>query len=112
MAVLIGKLDNLVLDRRAISRPDTFYFSRVEWRLMQILTNLSMHTFGRIAYKTLNLRLFYPFRRKRERNWCLVAPLRFGSVPGHRPAIESRRSPRVESSHRKPMILKGFRPFD
>ena len=55
MAVFVGKFYNLILDRRAISRPDALYLSRIKRRLMQVIPDRLMQTLGCVTDKALYL---------------------------------------------------------
>ena len=112
MPVLVGKLDDLVLDRRAITRPDTFDLSRIKRRLVQIIADRLMQSVARISDKALDLRLLDLFGRERKCNRLFVRRLRLKCIPVDRSAIKPRRRSGLQTSDRKPMILKGFRQFD
>ena len=101
MAGLVRKLYDLVLDRRAVPRTNTFNLSRVKRRLGDVGANRVVYLFGRVADVAVDLFLLETIRRKRKRHRYLIARLRFERVPVNGPAIEPRRRSGLEATNRK-----------
>ena len=57
MPVLIGKLDDLVFDRRAITRADAGYLTRVQRRFVQVIPDRVVDRFVREANIAIQLPL-------------------------------------------------------
>src|SRR5437660_11596055 len=101
MSAFISKFDDLVLDRRAVTRPDAFDFPGIERRPMQIIANPLVQRFARISNKTLDLILFDLFRRERECDRVFVWRLGFKGDPIYRTAIATWRRSGIQPSYLK-----------
>ena len=66
MPVLVGKLNDLVFYRWAITRPDAFDLARIQRRLVQIISDSLMDTVTCVSNKTLDLQLFDFFSSERK----------------------------------------------
>src|SRR6476661_585405 len=108
MSVLIGEFDDLILDRRAVSRSNPFDLPGIQRRVMQILADRLMQSLARVADMALYLRLLNPFCGKRKCYWLFVGRLSLECVPINRSAIKPWRSTGFQPANRKSQLLEVF----
>src|SRR5690349_14979801 len=108
MPRLIRELNDLVFDRGAITRADTFDCSGVQRRLGQILPNRIVYLGRRVADIAVDLLLLDAIGGKGKRYRNLVAGLRFERLPIDSSAVQPWRRARFQSAHRKPRPLERF----
>ena len=107
MAILIGKADNLVFDRRAITGPAGIDLPAVHRRAMEICPDQFVDVFIGIGDPAGKLLALQPVSQKGKGLRALVTGLEFGLGPIDRAAVESGRRTRFESVEAKPQPLQG-----
>src|SRR5689334_22869175 len=108
MARLVGKLDDLVLNRGAVARTDPFDLSGIERRLRNVRANRVVNLLGRIADVAVDLLLLETVSSKREWHWRFVAGLWLKRTPVDRSAVQSWRRSRLEATNRKTEPFQSF----
>src|SRR6266545_4722313 len=88
MTVLIAEFDDLIFNGRAITRSNTPYLSRIQWRFMQVVTYCVMDLAGRVSYIATDLILLYSLSRKRERYRPFIRWLRLKEIPIYSACIQ------------------------
>src|SRR6185436_13350413 len=99
MTVLVGKLNNLVLNRRAIAWSYALNLPGIEWRLVKILSYRFMKTICRVADVTLNLSLLNSFSGEGEGNRMFIRTLTFKRIPVNRSAVQPWRCTCLQSTN-------------
>src|SRR5215831_11187262 len=99
MARLLAELDDLVLDRRAVARSDSFDVSAIERRFVQVAPYHVVDRLVRIADEAFDLRAVYRIGLERERNGALVAGLPLELSVVDRAAVQPWRSPGLQPAH-------------
>ena len=101
MALLVGKLDDFILNRRAVARPDAVDFAGIQRRAVEI----SADNVVRLRRRPCQIACVGIVQRavghKRERRHWLVTGLRRHFVEINRPHVDARGRPRLEPPERK-----------
>src|SRR5579875_2001180 len=93
----VGKLYNLIFNRRTVPRPKTFNLPAIERRAPDILPQNPVRFFGWIRQKTSNLLAVYPIREEGKRRRVRIAVLRLKTRPVNGAAIEPRWRARLQA---------------
>ena len=105
---LIGKFDDLVLDRRTISRANRLNLATVHRRAMHVLANDAVR-FGRgpgYIARHLLIVMRYALGAKTERRGIGIARLNLKLRPINRAAIEPRRGPSLQAAPAQAEVLQ------
>ena len=105
---LVGKLDDLVLDRRAIARPDPLNPSRIHRRPMHILANNAQRLRRGECNVAAHLRLHNLLGPEAEWRRVHIARLFFKGVPLDRPPIQPRRRPCLQPASPQAQCSQRF----
>src|SRR5687767_3118766 len=112
MSVFVRELDDLVLDRRTVTRPDPLDLPGVEGGLVQVIPDCLMEPIACVTDKTLYLRLFDLLSSEREGDRPLVRRLRLESVPVDGSPVQPRRRAGLQPSDGEAKFLQVLRELD
>ena len=98
MAFAVAELDDLVLDRRAVARPDAFDRAGIHGRAAEIGTDQFMRRRHGAGYSAMDLRIEDAVGHQRERHWIIVRCLAFQRRPIDGSTVEARGRPGLEPS--------------
>ena len=93
MTRLVGKPDNLILNRRAVPRTDALNLTTVQRGAGDVLAAAFMRLRRGVSDVAGYLRPLDLIGNKRERSWLRIACLRFEAAPIDGPPIQPRRRP-------------------
>ncbi len=99
MAGLVGELDDLVLDRRAIARPAARQVTAVNSRFVKPLGDNGVGALIGIGDATGDLRPVNRLGQVGKRLDRIVAKLLFQAVPVNGLAVKARRCARLQAPH-------------
>jgi len=107
---LVGKLDDLVFNRRAIPRPRRLNLSAIHRRAMHVLANDAMRLFRRKSDIAGHLRLVMrnSMRTKAEGRGIRIARLLFKARPVDGASVQPRRRPGLKPASAQPQLLERF----
>ena len=101
-SILVGELDDLVFDRRAVARPGAVDPARVHRALVQVRADELVDARVRGRQPAQRLALREDARPKRKRDGRIVARLRRAGVGVDRVAMDARRRARLETPSDEP----------
>ena len=101
VAVAVAELDDLVLDRRAIARPDTFDRAGIHGRTAEIVPDQIMGRRRRARDAAFDLRIGNDDRSSARRATALRLPPAFRATPSRSSAVKPRRRARLQPPKRE-----------
>ena len=108
MRVLLGKSNNFVLDRRAVSRADTVNMSAIHRRFVQVGPDDLVRFSVGMRDATSDLPRLRFLRKERKHYRLIIARLLFEPFPIDRRSVQPRRSTRLETTERKFEAVHSF----
>ena len=99
---LVGELDDLVFDRRAIAGADALDFSRIQWRQMQMIADDRSDRRGRIAQMAEDPVLYFAFAEHGKRQGRFITGLGNESFPFDAVGMQPHRRPGFQAQDSKP----------